>query len=141
MSGVRNMPAGISSINRLRGAIVALPLRIRTAVAKDAVGFLNNELTGDFDAGRTVYGDPRPLAIGKKTVGQRLTLKKSGATRAELGFTAIGTIVRAVLGRKYQKFLVGKYKVLPASLPAKWREGLEKIVREYREDWEREALR
>lgn len=139
MSGVANMAAGITSLNRLRGAIKALPLRIRTAVAKDAEAILTREVQDAYDGGQTVYGVARPLS---KVTGQPLTLQKTGATRRDLSFVAVGTIVRAVLGRKYQRYLVGKYQVLPSGLlPAVWREKIEKVVHEFAEDFEREALR
>lgn len=137
MSGVANMAAGISSIARLRTAIKDLPIRIRSAVAKDAEAVLTTLVRESFDAGRTAYGTARPAG----TNGQALTLRKTGATRSDLGFVAVGTIVRAVLGRNYQRFLVGKYAVLPQSLPAAWSKELGQIVREYAEDFQREALR
>lgn len=138
MSGVRNIQKGITSLARLRAAIRDLPLRIRESVAKDAAGYLDIEVRADFGAGRTVYDTPRPLAVGKKTIGQRLTLVKSKKTRDNLGVTQVGTIVRAALGTPYAKYLVGKYQILPQTLPASWQEYLNKLVREYREDWEQE---
>jgi len=141
VSGVANMAAGISSINRLRSTIKALPLRIRSAVAKDAEAVLTRRAQESFDGGETVYGTPRPTSKSKAHPGTALTLKKSGKTRGALSFVAVGTIVRAALGTRYAKFLVGKYQVLPMSLPASWRAKLETLVREYREDFEREALR
>lgn len=137
MSGIANMASGINSLNRLRASIKALPLRIRSAVAKDAEAVLTSAVRDAFDAGETVYDTPRPS--GK--AGQRLTLVRTGATRSDLGFVAIGTIVRAVLGRKYQRYLVGKYQILPQRLPAEWSKKLGQIVQEYAEDFQREALR
>jgi len=137
VSGVANMAAGISSIARLRTAIKDLPIRIRSAVAKDAEAVLTSAVRESFDEGETVYGTARPAS---KT-GQPLTLRKTGATRSDLGFVAVGTIVRAVLGRKYQRYLVGKYQILPQRLPAAWSKKLGQIVQEYVEDFQREALR
>lgn len=134
MSGVANIGTGITSMNRLRSSIKALPLRIRSAVAKDAEAILTREVQDDYDAGRTVYDTPRPSSVS----GAPLTLKQSGKTRGALAFVAIGTIVRAQLGTRYAKYLVGKYKILPQSLPAAWRALLEKMVGEYRDDWARE---
>lgn len=137
MSGVANIATDIGSMNRLRSAIKGLPLRIRTAVAKDAAGMLTLAVRESYDNGETVYDTPRP----KGTNGQALTLRKTGATRSDLGFVAVGTIVRAVLGRNYQRFLVGKYQILPQRLPAAWSEKLGQLVGEYAEDFQREALR
>lgn len=135
MSGVRNMGAGITSIARLRSSIKELPLRIRNAVAEEAAEVLNLEVRDDFAAGRTVYDTARPLSVS----GKPLTLVgKTGRTRDALGFVALGTIVRAQLNTPYARYLIGKYGILPQSLPAAWREKLERIVREYREDWARE---
>lgn len=141
MSGVRNMQKGITSLARLRAAIRDLPLKIQESVATDAAGYLDIETRADFAAGRTVYDTPRPLGIGKKTIGKPLTLVKSKRTRDNLGVTAVGRIVRAALGTPYAKYLVGKYQVLPQTLPASWQEYLNNLVREYREDFQREALR
>lgn len=137
MSGVANMRQGIDSMNRLKRSIADLPLRIRTAVAKDAAEVLNMELRSDFDSGKTVYDTPRPLSV----TGKPLTLVKTGKTRAALQFVVIGTILRAQLGAKYARYLVGKYKILPQSLPAAWRAKLQKIVDEFREDYARELAR
>jgi GDP-L-fucose synthase len=82
------MAAGISSIARLRTAIKDLPIRIRSAVAKDAEAVLTSAVRESFDEGETVYGTARPAS---KT-GQPLTLRKTGATRSDLGFVAVGTI-------------------------------------------------
>lgn len=141
MSGVANMSAGITSLNRLRSTIKALPLRIRSAVAKDAEEVLTRRAQEAYDSGKTVYETPRPTSKAKGSEGAALTLKKSGKARGALAFVAIGTIVRAQLGMRYAKYLVGKYKILPQSLPALWRSDLEKLVREYAEDFQREALR
>ena len=134
MSGVANMQRGIDSMNRLKSAIRDLPLRIRTAVAKDAAGILNVELHKDFAAGETVYDTPRPLSVK----GKPLTLVKTDRVRSALNFVVIGTILRAQLGTKYARYLIGKYKILPMSLPASWRTKLEQLVRDYREIFERE---
>ena len=138
MSGVANMTGGIASIGALRTRIKALPLRIRASVAKDAEAVLTQRAQEAYDSGKTVYDTPRPVS---KVTGAALTLKKSGKARAAVAFVAIGTIVRAQLGMKYAKYLVGKYGILPQSLPAQWRADLEKLVREHAEDFQREALR
>jgi hypothetical protein len=137
MSGVRGLSRGITSINRLKAAIKELPLRIRHAVANDAAEILSARMRESFDAGQTVYSTPRPLSVD----GKPLTLVKTGKTKGQLFFVAIGTILRAQMPTRYAKYLVGKYKVMPQSLPVAWRGELEQLVREYREDFERELAR
>lgn len=137
MSGVPNLAKGITSLNRLRSSIKALPLRIRTAVAKDAAEILTREIRDEYDSGRTVYDTPRPLGVA----GQPLSLVKTGKVRGSLAFVTVGTIVRAQLSTRYARYLVGKYKILPQRLPVKYAQALEQLVREYVEDFEREAAR
>lgn len=138
MSGVRNMAAGLSTFNRVRSAMKGLPLRIRSVVAKDVAPMLTMAVQESYDSGQTAYSTPRPKGVS----GAALTLKKTGATRSDIGFVAVGTIVRAVLGRKYQRYLVGKYGVLPTGrLPAKWSEAIGGVIRDFAEDFQREALR
>jgi hypothetical protein len=135
VSGVAGLQKGISSINRLRGEIKALPLRIRSAVAKDAAAILDRRMRDSFTAGETVYGTPRPVSVK----GTPLKLVKSGKTQNALHFVSVGTIVRAQLATPYAKYLVGKYQVMPqSSIPAEWRPDIEQVVREYRDDWARE---
>lgn len=128
MSGVRNMAAGLSSLSKLRSAIADLPTTLRADVARAAVDVLNEAVLDSFDGGRTVYDTPRPLSVDADSVGKALTLTQSGRTRGELRFVAVGTIVRAQLGSRYAKYLVGKYKILPQMLPVQWAEKLTKIV-------------
>lgn len=137
MSGVRNMAQGITSLNRLRASIRELPLRLRSAVAKDAEGVLTNLMQDEFAAGRTVYDTPRPLGVK----GNRLSLVKTGKTKSALHFVAIGTIVRAQLGTRYAKYLIGKYQIMPQRLPVAWQMKLEQFVREYVQVFEAEAAR
>lgn len=128
MSGVANMVRGISSIARLKTAIKELPLKIRAAVARDAKDILNARMRENFAAGQTVYDVARPLSVS----GKALSIVKSGKTLSQLYFVAIGTILRVQLPTKYAKYLVGKYQIMPMSLPVAWRGELEKLVRDYR---------
>lgn len=137
MSGVRNMSRGIASVAAFRAAVRELPLRLRAAVAKDGEGILTRKVREDFDGGRTAYGLARPLS----TEGKALDLMRTGAARASLAFTAVGTILRASLGPRYSKYLVGKYAVLPQSLPVAWRVELEQLVADYRQVWAEEVSR
>jgi len=137
VSGVKNLRAGIDSINRLKAAIKDAPIRVRAAVAQDAAEVLTREIRGAFSSGRTVYDTPRPLSVD----GGRLSLVRSGRVRGDLQFVRVGTILRAQIGAAYARFLVGKYAILPQRLPEAWARALTKIVDEYRADFEREATR
>jgi len=92
-------------------------------VAADAAGRIAPAVTAiaraDFGAGRTVYGDRRPLGVR----GNALSLVRSGRVRGGLRFAATGARLRCVLPTDYAKFLVGRYKVLPHGdhLPASWK--------------------
>lgn len=96
------------------------------AVATRAAAPLTSRAGSDYDGGRTAYGEARPPGVN----GNALSLVKSGDTRSLLRFTSIGTRVRVVLGTPYAKFLIGKYKILPNSLPRPWATELERITGE-----------
>lgn len=134
MSGVRG---NLSSLRKLRQAIADLPPRMRRAVATEAAEALDVEIKNDFAAGRTVYDTPRPLGVN----GNPLSLVKTGRAKRGLGVTAFETIVRAELPTRYAKYLVGKYRVMPQTLPVTWQLLLQRIVGEYRDDWAREQAR
>lgn len=130
MSGVANMPALITTMNKLKAAIKTMPQRMRTAVARDAAGYLDIEVRRQFNAGATVFDTPRPLGVD----GQTLALVKTGSVQKSLGFNAKDARISAVLSQRYARFLVGKYRILPQKLPAAWAEYLTKLVQEYRDD-------
>jgi hypothetical protein len=76
-------------------------------------------------ARRSVYGESRPVGVS----GEVLDLEVSGATARDLRFVANGTIVRAVLGTPYARFLIGKYSILPnGAIPAEWSARLRALV-------------
>lgn len=81
-----------------------------------------------FESGRNVYGDARP----KGSAGNDLTLVQSGATKAALRFVASGTVIRAQLGPRYARYLVGKYKILPigdrTGMPIAWVRALNELA-------------
>lgn len=139
MSGVANMRAGLDRLAKLGAAVKSAPLVVRTAVAKEGAGALSADLREDFEGGRTAYGEPRPAS----KQGAPLSLVKSGRTKSTLYFAAVGTILRAVLGTKHAKYLVGKYAMLPRGkkLPADWQAKLASIVEKQAKTFEREALR
>lgn len=54
--------------------------------------------------------------------------RRGRGVRSVLGFTHVGTIVRARLPMAYAKYLVGKYKILPIKLPGVWRPGIAAVI-------------
>jgi hypothetical protein len=111
----------------MKASLRALPRSVAHQVAQRGAPKLTALTREAFDGNRNVYGDARPAGVD----GQPLTLVKSGATRAALKFTANGTIIRAVLGTRYAKYLIGKYGILPnGALPVKWSRALAEIVKE-----------
>ncbi len=105
-----------------------MPLSVAHAVAQQAAPLFTQLARETFDAGKNVYGQPRPLSVK----GEQLTLVASGETRDSIKFVANGTTVRCVLGPKYAKYLIGKYGILPsgdrAEIPAAWSRALGLIV-------------
>lgn len=107
----------VGKLRDLRRRLTELPKVVAVNVAKAVAPKLTGTALADFAAGRTAYGEARPL--GKK--GNALTLVQSGATQALMRFVSVGTLVRVALATRYAKYLVGKYKILPgAKLPAAW---------------------
>jgi hypothetical protein len=117
---------GNSAFKQLRGRIKNFPLTLAVEVASKAAPDLTGLTQDAYGSGRNVYGDARPTST---VDGSPLTLDASGKTKTGLRFTSVGTVVRAVLPEKYQRFLIGKYGILPnGGLPAKWRSNLDGIV-------------
>ncbi len=137
MSKVKQMRGG--SMRDVKGRIAKLGVVAARRVAETATPMLTSAVRSDFDAGRTVYGAPRP-------VGRRgpLSLVRTGATRATLGFSAQGTTMRAVLSTRWAKYLIGKYRILPigdrTAIPAKWKRAIDAIVSDVLSaEWRRAA--
>jgi hypothetical protein len=115
----------LSKLQGLRARLRALPVTVAHDVAQRAAPAMTGLTQQAFDSGVTVYGEARPDgATGP------LTLEKTGHTRRTLRFESTGTIVRCVLTAKYQRYLIGKYSVLPnGALPAEWARKLAELVR------------
>jgi hypothetical protein len=136
VSGVTNMQRGLDTIAKFRAKVRALPLTLRAEVAKAGEVAITALLRDDFAAERTAYGTQRPLSVHS----DKLSIVKSGATKRDLKFVAIGSILRVHLGQRYDRYLIGKYKVLPIStIPAKWQEALMRVVDDAVKRFEREA--
>lgn len=111
---LRGNPRKLRDLRRsLREIPVVTAQRVAARVAPELTA-----LAGEaYDSGRTVYGDPRRESVE----GGALDLVESGKTRERVAFAATGTQVRAVLGTRYARFLIGKYRILPIrNLPAEW---------------------
>lgn len=115
----------ISSIGALKARIRKMPVLVAETVAKKAAPSMTALTNQAFDAKRSVYGEPRPVGVS----GRPLTLEASGETRRRLFFASNGTIVRASLGTRWARFLIGKYGILPnGALPADWSRKLTELV-------------
>lgn len=112
------LKGNLANIDHLRTALAKQPKTLAEDAARSASPPITSETRQSFRTGETVYGVARPLS----KAGEPLDLVRSGAVERQLGFTAIGTQLRAVLGPPYAKYLVGKYEVLPnKSIPQGWR--------------------
>jgi hypothetical protein len=119
--------APIGNLKKLAKAMREVPKVLAQRVAGKVAPDLTAKARASFAAGENVYGDARPAGVN----GSPLTLERTGATKASIRFVSVGTIVRASLGTKYARYLVGKYKILPASgspMPAKWATDTGRIV-------------
>ena len=122
MSGVKG---NIGSLRAFRKKLLTVSRVAAIKIAKKAAPAVTGEATGSYDSGQTVHGDPRPLGVE----GNALSLVLSGTTRGAMKFVSDGgTKIRAVLGTKYAKFLIGKYGILPTgALPTSWQKRLAKV--------------
>jgi hypothetical protein len=120
----------IGRISDLKKKIQELPTTIAVDVAARAAPEMTTLTREAFAAGQTVYGEARPLGVD----GKPLTLKKTGAVEKDLEFKSDGgTKIRAVIGEKYAKYLIGKYKILPiVHIPAKWSKALQDLVASFK---------
>jgi len=137
MSRVRRIGGG--SLRSFRDRVQAMTVSAAQIVASQAAPELTAAARADFDSGLTAYGAPRPSGVNGP-----LSLVATGATRATLGFSSQGTVMRAVLTTPWAKYLVGKYQVLPSGdrtdIPPKWKRSLDGIVaRVLASEWKRAA--
>lgn len=92
-------------------------------IAAKVASALTTRTQAAYDSGVSVYGDARP---------EGLSLYKTGEVRKAIGFTSVGTIVRAVLNQPYAKYLIAKYGILPngnAALPVEWNKAIDTIIK------------
>jgi len=118
---------GNQTLASLKSKLAEMPRTVAVDVAKRASPQLTTLTQEAFTGGQTIYGEARPLGVD----GQPLDLYRTGSVAAQLKFTTNGTIVRAVLGPKHAKYLIGKYGILPnGSMPVRWRAALDTLVKE-----------
>lgn len=121
MSGDPRTLAKMATLLRSISKVAAQRIAARAAPVITAMA------QGAYAGGATVYGDARPAGVH----GNALDLHVSGAVQGSVRFTAIGTVLRAVLSTRYAKYLVGKYRILPmGALPVAWSAELGRIARE-----------
>ena len=114
MSGLRG---DLSKLRGIERSFRELPRVVGAKVATAVAGELTDLMRRTFNASENAYGDP--WAYGKE--GQRVTMRKSGALAADVGFVAIGTRLRGKLGPRYAKYQVGPRPVFPRKkLPVAW---------------------
>lgn len=122
-AGLRGNPG---LLKQLGSRLTQLPKTVQAEVARQGAPVVTALAQGAFDAGQTVYGDPRPQGVD----GGPLSLVKSGSVRGSLNFVATGTQMRCQLGPKHMRFLIGKYKILPNNaLPFRWRAALNDVTK------------
>jgi hypothetical protein len=125
MSNIRRIGA---SMRQIKAQIRRLPITVAHVVARQVAPIFTHFAQLAFDTGRNVYGDTRPAGVD----GRPLSLVATGTTRRVLRFVANGTIVRAELGPRYARYLVGKYKILPVgdrtALPIAWVRAIDELV-------------
>lgn len=126
MSGLKG--GNPANLRKLGASLRALPKVLAQKVAAKVAPDLTAQAQAAYGSGRNVYGDARPTGVD----GQPLSLEKSGATRRSLKFVSVGTIVRASLGTRWSRYLIGKYKILPnagSPMPVAWQDATSKIAR------------
>lgn len=116
----------IATFGKLKKNLRALPLSLAHDVAQASAPGLTDRTRRAYSSGQTVYGNARPAGVD----GVTLDLKRTGDTERTLHFVANGRIVRCVLGTRYARYLIGKYRILPnGAMPAEWSRYLAELVR------------
>jgi hypothetical protein len=122
----RDNAVAFRRVGDLKRALRRLPIAVAQGVATRAAPDLTDRTRTAFSSGQTVYGAPRPRGVS----GAALSLEATGTVKGELRFVRIGTIVRARLGPRYARYLIGRYDVLPnGPIPAAWRTALSALAR------------
>jgi hypothetical protein len=117
------------TLRKLAKSLRDKPVVAQQNIASRVAPVITAMAGSSYDGGQTVYGDARPTGVN----GNALDLVVTGKTRSTVVFKAIGTIVRAVLGTKYARYLIGKYRILPignAAMPFSWQSRIRTIANE-----------
>ncbi len=119
------LKGNVRTLRSLKRALTNLPITVSARIAARGAPAVT-QLAGDaYDSGRTAYDKPRPDGVD----GHKLSLVKSGASRAAMRFIATGRDMRTARLPRYTKYLIGKYNVLPnGPLPMHWRDTLTSIA-------------
>lgn len=121
----RKLRSSPDNLRRFNGELMDLA----ESLAIEVAGFAARQLTylarSAYGSGVTCYGDARPE--GKHGA---LDLVDSGFSFGNIAFTSDGTSkIRSTRQKKYFRFLIGKYRVLPSgqqALPYQW----SKVIRD-----------
>jgi len=114
----------LGKLRSFKSALQAMPRTLAADVATRAAPEMTDLTQSAFSSGQSVYGTSRPAGVD----GQPLDLERTGATKAQLRFVSIGTVVRCVLGPPYAKYLI-RYGILPnGALPVAWAARLRTLV-------------
>ena len=116
------------SLGAVASTIRRLPVRAAIAVAATAAPALTTQMRGEFDSGQTAYGDARPEGVAGP-----VSLVRTGDLRRLLRFAATGTRLRVVLGLRYARFMIGRFKILPGgrgAIPTAWKRTIDGITRD-----------
>jgi hypothetical protein len=116
----------LRSVQGLKRRLAELPKTMAAEVAKRITPEMTKLARGSFNAGQNVYGDARKTS---RVDGSPLDLYDTGRIYDGLQFKAFGTITRCVLGPKYAKYVVGRYKTLPnGPLPFMWTRKIADVI-------------
>ena len=130
------LKGNLNKMKHLRAFLRKQPTTVADEAARTSAPPVTTDLRANFHGGRTAYGDARPLGVD----GEPLSLVKEGEVRDQLGFVALGHQMRAKLGPRYAKYLIGKYDILPnGAMPRGWKPIIKKNVDRAFEGWTLEA--
>jgi hypothetical protein len=99
----------LSSLKKFASALRELPKVVAQKAAAAAAPAISAEATRTFDAGEDPYG----ITWAPSVLGEKVTLRKTGALLSNIRYVAIGTKMRVALGVRYAKYQIGKRPVFP----------------------------
>lgn len=115
------------TLRSLKKALQRMPITVSARIAARAAPEISALAGSAYDAGKTVYGAPRPRGVD----GDELTLQRTGASRRAMRFAATGRDIRTAQLPRHTRYLIGKYDVLPnGPLPTEWRARLAAVAAE-----------